>query len=318
MVTDLLHGDSTADRNRFPERALNMKATEKSFLQPDLRPASVSGNAPCVKRRATAMFMNTALPVIAATLVFCTPIQPRALAQAAQQVDSKQGSAIDPTAMEALDKMGVYLRTLKSFQVRADVATDDVLDDGQTIQFSSKVDLVAARPDRLRIEVTDDDGHRFFFFNGKEFTIFGQVVNYYATVPAPATIAKLADVLNDKYGIELPLVDLFQWGTDDVDIKKITAADDIGPSAVDGVTCEQYAFRQQGVDWQIWIQLGQFPLPRKLVIRTLTDDAKPQHSEILDWNLAPSFSENAFTFTPPADARRITIADIQAHANENK
>ena len=54
---------------------------------------------------------------------------------------------------------------------------------------------------------------------------------------------------------------------------------DIGPSAVDGMTCEQYAFRQEGVDWQIWIQLGDFPLPRKLVIRTLTDDAKPQHSE---------------------------------------
>ena len=68
--------------------------------------------------------------------------------------------------------MGAYLRTLKSFQVRADVATDDVLDDGQTIQFSSKVDLVAARPNRLRIEVTDDKGHRFFFFNGKNFTIF--------------------------------------------------------------------------------------------------------------------------------------------------
>jgi Predicted periplasmic protein (DUF2092) len=91
-------------------------------------------------------------------------------------------------------------------------------------------------------------------------------------------------------------------------------ADDIGPSAVDGVTCEQYAFRQEGVDWQIWIQLGEFPLPRKLVIRTLTDDAKPQHSEILTWNLAPSFSENAFTFDSPADARRITIAQVNAAA----
>jgi hypothetical protein len=143
-------------------------------------------------------------------------------------------------------------------------------------------------------------------------------VNYYATVPAPPTIAKLTDDLSDKYGIELPLVDLFQWGTNDTDIKKITAAVDIGPSAVDGVTCEQYAFRQKGVDWQIWIQLGEFPLPRKLVIRTLTDDAKPQHSEILGWNLAPSFSDNAFTFDPPAGARRITIAEIKANSNGKK
>ncbi len=70
------------------------------------------------------------------------------------QANSTGLTAIDPGAMEALDKMGVYLRTLKSFQVWADVTTDNVLDDGQTIQFSSKVNLLAARPNRMRVEVT--------------------------------------------------------------------------------------------------------------------------------------------------------------------
>lgn len=122
----------------------------------------------------------------------------------------------------------------------------------------------------------------------------------------------MTDDLNDKYGIELPLTDLFYWGTDDAIVKKIKAADDIGPSTVDGITCEQYAFRQEGIDWQIWIQLGEFPLPRRLVIRTLTDDAKPQHSELLTWNLAPSFSDDAFTFVPPAGVNRITLAELKA------
>lgn len=218
--------------------------------------------------------------------------------------------------MDALNKMGVYLRTVKSFQVAADVTTDRVLDDGQTIQFSSKVDIIAARPNRFRAEVTDDDGHRFFFFDGKNFTVFAQTVNFYATVPAPPTLAELTDDLSNKYGIELPLVDLFEWGTNDANIKKIKAAVDIGPSAVDGVTCEHYAFRQEGIDWQIWIELGEFPLPLKLVIRTLTDEAKPQHSEVLVWNLAPSFSENAFTFDPPADAHRIILAEADAQSDK--
>jgi hypothetical protein len=227
-------------------------------------------------------------------------------------------TAIDPDAMAALNKMGAYLRTLKAFQVRADVSTDKVLDDGQAIEFSSKVDIVIARPNRMRVEVTDDDGHRFFFFDGKNFTIYGQVAGFYATVPAPSTIAELGDNLSDKYGIELPLRDLFYWGTDDAIVQKIKSANDIGPSTVDGITCEQYAFRQPGIDWQIWIQLGEFPLPRKLVIRTLTDDAKPQHSEVLTWNLAPSFSDDAFTFVPPAGVGRITIAELHAKAAEKK
>lgn len=260
--------------------------------------------------------VRLAVPIFLAGLWLGAPIAPPVLAQNAQPA-SKAASPIAPGAMEALNKMGAYLRTLISFQVWADVTTDNVLDDGQTIQFSSKVDLVAARPNRMRVEVTDDDGHRFFFFDGKSFTIFGQVANFYATIPAPPTLSQPADNLNDKYGIELPLADLFKWQDNTAKVNKIKAAEDIGPSAVDGVTCEQYAFRQEGVDWQIWIQLGDFPLPRKLVIRTLTDDAKPQHTEILTWNLAPSFSDNAFSFDPPANAHRILIAEAQAAPAKN-
>jgi hypothetical protein len=256
--------------------------------------------------------------VVVAGTVLCAPMGPGVLANSGHQAASKDDSAIDPDAMAALDKMGGYLRTLKAFQVKADVATDKVLDDGQTIEFSSKVDLVIARPNRMRVEVTDDAGHRFFFFDGKDFTIYGQAAGFYATVPGPPTLAKLTDDLSNKYGIELPLIDLFYWGTDDAITQRIKAAEDIGPSTVDGITCEQYAFRQQSVDWQIWIQLGEFPLPRKLVIRTLTDDAKPQHSEVLTWNLAPSFSDDAFTFVPPPGVGRITIAEVQAKAAEKK
>lgn len=263
--------------------------------------------AKAVARAALAVVMAGMFPWTAGV---CAP------AKSAPQADSKDTAAVDPAAMEALNKMGVYLRTLKSFQVTAAVTTDRVMDDGQTIQFSSAVDLVAVRPDHFRAEVNGDDGHRFFFYDGKNFTLFGEIANYYATVPAPATIAKLAEDLNDKYGIEIPLIDLFQWGTVESNIQKINAAADIGPSTVEGITCEQYAFRQENLDWQVWIQMGEFPLPRKIVIRTLTDDAKPQHSEVLSWNLAPSFSDDAFTFDPPPDAKRIKIAEIKSEPAE--
>lgn len=256
--------------------------------------------------------VRLALLIAVMGITLAGPVETGALAKA------QQSPAIEPDAMEALNKMGVYLRTLRSFEVVADITTDDVLDDGETIQSSKKVDLVAVQPNRFRAEITAEDEHRFYFFDGKNFTIFGMLVNYYATVPAPATITELIDSVNTKYGIELPLVDLFQWGTNDTNIKRIKGATDIGPSSVNGVTCEQYAFRQEAVDWQIWIQLGEFPLPQKLVIRTLTDDARPQFSEKFTWNLAPSISENAFTFDPPPDAQRITIEELKAGSNNSK
>jgi hypothetical protein len=33
---------------------------------------------------------------------------------------------------------------------------------------------------------------------------------------------------------------------------------------------------------------------------------------VLTWNLAPSFDEAAFTFSPPADAHKIVLAEVKA------
>ena len=256
----------------------------------------------------------------AVIMVLClsSPSGSDVLAKGKKQAASVPSSDVDPHAIEMLNAMGAYLRTLQAFQVQAALSTDDVMDDGQTIQSSSNVDLLAARPNRFRVEVTGDDVNRLYLYDGKDFTIWGQLTNYYATVPAPPTIPELIDKLTDRFDIDLPLVDLFRWGTGASDVKKIKKAIDIGSSSVGGVTCEQYAFHQEDIDWQIWIQLGQYPLPRKLVIRTLTDEAKPQHSEVLTWNLAPSFNDGAFIFDPPADARRIVIEDMKAQPTEKK
>jgi hypothetical protein len=234
--------------------------------------------------------------------------QPEAISQATDTSD------IDPDAVDAVKKMSAYLHTLKSYQVIDNVTQDDVLDDGLIVQTASKVDYLLARPNRMRIEVNSDERQRLYLYDGKNFTVFARLVNYYATVPAPPTIGELLDKVTDKYDIDLPLYDLYNWGTNDEGINKIKTAIDIGPSSVEGVTCEHYAFHQEGVDWQIWIQLGEFPLPRKLVITTLTDDARPQHSDTLTWNLAPSFNDGAFAFDPPPDAKRVVLQGENADA----
>ena len=91
---------------------------------------------------------------------------------------------------------------------------------------------------------------------------------------------------------------------------------DIGPSEVGGTSCQHYAFRQADVDYQIWIQKGDFPLPRQVVITTTYDDAKPRHSATYTWNLAPSFNDAAFTFTAPTDARKIVLAAVSRQVSQ--
>ena len=231
---------------------------------------------------------------------------------AQHQVPAKQHKhatelSIEPGAMEALNRMGAYLRTLTAFEVNSAVSHDIVLTDGLKMQQNWKVNLLARLPDRLRAQIDRENGTKFYFFDGKSFTLFARNQGFYATVAAPPTLGELADDL-DKYGIEIPLVDLFMWGRPGNVPPKITAAFDLGPATVEGVTCQQYAFRQEGLDWQVWIQLGQHPLPRKLVLTTTTDEARPQHTSVMSWNLAPSYNEASFVFEPPQGSRKIVFA----------
>jgi hypothetical protein len=282
---------------------------------------SPSTDQPIINRRYPRTLTRPALFFAIAAAILCAPlgshVQAKSGSQAdakAPQADAKETSNIDPDAINAVKKMSAYLHTLKSYQIIDDVTQDDVLDDGLIVQSTSKVDYLLARPNRMRIEVTSDDRHRLYLYDGKNFTVWARLVNYYATVPAPPTIGQLFEDVTNKYDIELPLYDLYNWGNKDEDINKIKTAVDIGPSAVNGVTCEHYAFHQEGVDWQLWIQLGEFPLPRKLVITTLSDEARPQHSDTLTWNLAPSFNDGAFAFDPPPDAKRIILEGEKADA----
>ena len=237
-----------------------------------------------------------------------------ALAQSTGTAVAQNGDTppvIDPDAVSALKDMGKYLMTLNIFQIKAEITREKVLTDGQKVQHSADVDLVASRPGKLRVNVTSDRETRQFFYDGKSFTLYAPILKHYATVPAPASIKDLAVQLEDKYDIELPLVDLFRWGTDDNDASEITAAKSLGVAQIDGTTVEHFAFRQNGLDWQVWIQAGDYPLPRKIVLTTTTDDARPQMSAKYSWNLAPAFNDEAFAFTPPAGVTKITLAEVK-------
>lgn len=230
-------------------------------------------------------------------------------ASAQAEEPAANSPALDPGAMAALQQMGTYLRALGTFRVVTETTRETVLEDGQKLQYEGKVDALARFPNGLRIHVTNDRHERLYLFDGKQFTLWGQRLNYYATVDAPATVGLLADSLEENHGFTLPLTDLFLWGTDEAGTEGITAATSLGASVVGGTTCSHYAFRQDDVDWQVWIQKGDYPLPRKLVITTRTDEARPQYTASYSWDLAPSFNDAAFTFDPPEGALRVVLED---------
>ena len=288
-----------------------MKRTMRIRALGTLLPVAVSVGACTTKDPSSDAASDTALGAVAAPTSEAGGAPPPATAS-----PTAAAPTVDQNAIAALGRMGTFLRSIKTFQVKARTTRDEVLTDGQKVQFASESDMLVRMPDRLRAEVSSDHKRRLLFYDGKSFTLVAPAVNYYATTPAPANVGQLIDQLEEKFAIEVPLQDLFHWGTQRARTSDITSARDLGPSEVDGVTTQHYAFRQEGLDWEIWIQNGDYPLPRKLVLTTMTDEARPQYTAVVSWNLAPSFNDAAFTFVPPPEAKKIVFADITAPSRD--
>jgi hypothetical protein len=221
-------------------------------------------------------------------------------------------SAVDPASVQALKDMGAFLQTLKRFRVSVELTGERVLADGQKLQHIATASLDVDRPNRIRAVMNSARSHRELFYDGATVTLYTPAQKYYSTVAFSGMLAELVDRLEEKYAVQLPLSDLFLWGTPAAPVDRIESAMNAGQDFVDEELCDHYAFRQGQIDWQVWIATGGKPLPRKIVVTYRGDEARPQSISLIDWNLKPTFKDTVFKFTPPKGATKIEIVPVKA------
>jgi hypothetical protein len=246
------------------------------------------------------------LALLGPSALIAAPAPPPSAAAAA-----KAEPAVAPEALQALQRMSGYLKSLPAIEITSKTSLDVVTTHGQRVQLDGVAYYKIHRPDGFRIDIVSDKKRRSFFYNGKQFTVYAPAFGYYATSPAPPTIRQTLDAIEDKFGIQLPLQDLFRWNDPtDNPAANLTSGFVVGTATLDGVETDQYAFRQKKVDWQIWIQRGPHPLPLKVVIVDKVDPANPAYVARLAWNVTPTLSANDFTFQPGKDAKHIHLAGL--------
>ena len=216
-------------------------------------------------------------------------------------------NTVDPASIQALKDMGTFLQTLKRFHVATDMTGERVLADGQKLQHTATAKMDVERPNKIRALIGSARSGREIIYDGRTVTLFTPAQKYYSTVEFTGTIGELIGKLEERYAVEMPLSDLFLFGTPAAPLDNIESAMNAGQDFIDDDLCDHYAFRQGKVDWQIWISAGSKPLPRKIVITNRADEARPQSVSLVDWNLKPTFKDSVFKFTPPKGATKIEI-----------
>ena len=219
---------------------------------------------------------------------------------------------IQDEAIEALKEMSTYLSSLNTAAVTSQGSLDAVTANGQRIQMDGRTNYKIRRPGFV-IDYSSDIKNRRFIYDGKTFTVYSPTLGYYAQVPAPPTNREVLDTIYNKFGIALPLEDLFRWADPSYGarIQGLTSAYDVGTATIDGAETDHYAFREANVDWEVWIQQGDQPLPRKLVIVDRTDPSRPTFIARLTWVVNPTFTDADFAFVPDANAKKIQLATFQ-------
>jgi hypothetical protein len=235
------------------------------------------------------------------------------------QLGHAQPAGIDPQAEKVLRRMSDYLASRPQFTLKAESTLEVVLTSGQKIQFDSPATLEVSRPNKLRAHRKGDLANQEFFYDGKTLTLYNPRENLYAATAAPPTLDETLDFAREKLDIIAPASELLYKNAAEKMLKEASSGFVVGPSMVGGVKSTHLAFRGAEVDWQIWIEDGAKPLPRKFILTSKKVTGEPQFTVLIrSWDVAPKFTDKEFTFVPPKGAKKIEFLQLTAEAAKPK
>jgi hypothetical protein len=218
-------------------------------------------------------------------------------------------SAESGDADRLLKAMTDYVGSQKAISVTYDSDIEVITSTLQKIQFISSGLVQLSRPDKLRATRTGGYRDVEVVFDGKLVTVSDKDSKNYAQIEAAGTADQLIDVLREQHGVVAPGADLLLPNAFDVMMADVLEGAVIGKGVIDGVECDHLAFRNADSDWQIWIESGAKPIPRKYVITTKGVAQGPQYTlRIKEWK--SEVPADAFAFKPDPAAKKLALNEL--------
>src|SRR5215217_6401919 len=233
-------------------------------------------------------------------------------AMAVTGIPAQIASAEEGDAQSILRAMADYVSRQENLSLKYDADVEVVTPAVEKIQFSASGDVTMSRPNKFRISRTGGYADVELVSDGSTVTIHDRGGNRFAQVPGAGDFDEVVDRLRSDASLELPGADLLLSKAYEELMAGVIEAKHIGRGVVDGVECEHLAFRNLDTDWQIWVELGERPVPRKYVITSKAVGAAPQYTlRLRDWKAGVSPALDAFAFKPPEGSTGVAITLLQ-------
>jgi hypothetical protein len=218
------------------------------------------------------------------------------------QTPSPQTEATGRTTDQLIDQVCDFIQSQKAFSVDMAITYDEPLEIGSKVQYSANQKLLVAKPNRLRSDYVGDERVTSFYYDGKNFTLQAPNLGFYNTKPAPDTLDGVLDQVDSKYGITLPMSNLFASNPCGYLKAETQSSFFVGNNLVGTEETYQVLLQGEDRDFQMWISQEDQPVLKKAIITYKDLPGDPQYTVVFsNWNFQPELPSNAFTFTPAQD-----------------
>jgi hypothetical protein len=226
---------------------------------------------------------------------------------------------IEPKAEQYLKAMSSYLAGLHTYSFQVEEFFDEVQGDSQKVQLGNQRHMSVSRPDKVFGETEGDTVNSQFYYDGKTVTVYDRGQKTYAIEKVPGTIDAMLDDLHERFDTDQPLADFLFADPYKQFTENVESGEYLGLHYVGKVKCHHLAFRQKALDWQIWIDAGDEPVPRKLVITFKQQAEQPQYTALIHrWDVNPKLGDEVFQFQLPADVRKVDFLNRHAEPKPAK
>ena len=214
-----------------------------------------------------------------------------------------------PEAIDLVRGVLTFIESQESFAFRAAGSYDAIQDDGALLQFDLFQQVLVARPDRLAwVTVRDDATVDSVYFSNGTLSLLRQPDNIYGRIEVPRTIKEMIPVVSDGYGIDVPFGDFLAGDARMLFLEGLESSLYVGEAWLAPVWTRHVLLRKPEVDIQLWIAMGEQPLPVRVKMTWKNEPGAPSFTaRFQEWRLNPPFSQDAFGFTVPEDAERVEL-----------
>jgi len=223
----------------------------------------------------------------------------------------------DARAIEVLKSMSAYTASLDRFAIKSVSHGDARLGGGLMVSNSTEVKVSIDRPGSLHISSFDGQLHKELYFHDGTLTVFNSENKFYAQASIPKEIEAAMEFALEELEVEAPLMDLIYQ---DASAHLISSQETIlyltDKARIAGTNCHHIAIRGPELDVQLWVEEGDRPVPRKIMMTSKWEGGSPRFTANLMWDSDPDFGQEIFEFTAPEGS--INIGFAQSNRSEGE